>query len=103
MPELPEVETIVRLLRPTLIGKTIQSAELFWERTLVTPSPEDFMARVRGQKIEEVFRRAKFFCLQLTNTCLLIHLRMSGDMLVVLGGYQPGKQDRLILHLSEDT
>jgi formamidopyrimidine-DNA glycosylase len=103
MPELPEVETIVRLLRPTLIGKTILSAEVLWDRTLVTPSPAEFMQRLQGQKIETVFRRAKFFCLQLTSTCLLIHLRMSGDLLVVIGGYQAAKHDRLILKLSEDT
>ncbi len=103
MPELPEVETIVRLLRPSLIGKSILSAEVLWDRTLVIPSPAEFKERLRGQKITEVFRRAKFFCVQLSNTCLLIHLRMSGDMLVVLGGYQPAKHDRLILKLSEDT
>jgi formamidopyrimidine-DNA glycosylase len=103
MPELPEVETIVRLLRPTLIGKSILSADLYWERTLVTPSPEEFKKLVRGQQIKEVFRRAKFFCVQLSTTCLLIHLRMSGDMLVVLGGYKPAKHDRLILKLTEDT
>ncbi len=103
MPELPEVETIVRLLRPTLIGKTILAADIYWERTLVTPSPAEFKRLVRGQQINEVFRRAKFFCLQLSKTCLLIHLRMSGDMLVVLGGYQPAKHDRLILKLSDDT
>jgi formamidopyrimidine-DNA glycosylase len=103
MPELPEVETIVRLLRPALIGKTIQSAELYWERTLVIPSPKEFKEKIRGQQIMEVFRRAKFICMQLTSTCLLIHLRMSGDMLVVLGGYQPARHDRLILELSGDT
>jgi formamidopyrimidine-DNA glycosylase len=103
MPELPEVETIVRLLRPALVGKTVLSAELLWERTLVTPSPAQFAKTIRGQQIVEVFRRAKFICMQLTSTCLLIHLRMSGDMLVVLGGYQPAKHDRLILKLTDDT
>ncbi len=103
MPELPEVETIVRLLRPALVGKTILSADLYWERTLVTPSPAEFKQAVRGQQIQEVFRRAKFICMQLSLTSLLIHLRMSGDMIVVLGGYQPGKHDRLVLKLTDDT
>jgi formamidopyrimidine-DNA glycosylase len=103
MPELPEVETIARILRPVLTGKTILSANLRWPRTLVAPSPAVFKKRLKGQRIESISRRAKFFDIQLSNLHLLIHLRMSGDLLVVLGGYQPAKYDRLIMQLSEDT
>ncbi len=103
MPELPEVETIARTLRPALIGKTILSADLRWARTLATPSPAVFKKRVIGQQIESISRRAKFLDLQLSDRHLIIHLRMSGDLLVVLGGYQPAKHDRLIAHLSGDT
>ena len=103
MPELPEVETIARTLRPALIGKTILSVDLRWLRTLGAPSPAAFKARIKGQRIESISRRAKFLDLQLTKSHLLIHLRMSGDLLVVLGGYQPAKHDRLIAQLSEDT
>jgi formamidopyrimidine-DNA glycosylase len=103
MPELPEVETIVRTLRPVLLGKTILSADLRWPRTLATPSPALFKKRLKGQRIESISRRAKFLDLKLTDLHLLIHLRMSGDLLVVLGGYQPAKHDRLIAQLSEDT
>ena len=103
MPELPEVETIVRTLRPALVGKTILSTDLRWPRTLAAPSPAVFKKRLKGQQIESISRRAKFLDLQLSNSHLLIHLRMSGDVLVVLGGYQPAKHDRLIAQLSEDT
>lgn len=103
MPELPEVETIVRVLRPALLGKTILSADLRWPRTLAAPSPVAFKRRLKGQQIESISRRAKFLDLQLSDSHLIIHLRMSGDLLVVLGGYQPAKHDRLIAHLSEDT
>ena len=103
MPELPEVETIARTLRPALIGKTILSADLRWPRTLAAPSPAVFKKRVKGQRIESISRRAKFLDLQLSDWHLLIHLRMSGDLLVVLGGYQPAKHDRLIARLSEDS
>jgi formamidopyrimidine-DNA glycosylase len=96
MPELPEVETIARTLQPVLAGKEILSADLRWKRTLVEPAPAVFVRRIKGQRIEEVGRRAKFLL-------LLVHLRMSGDLLVVLGGYQPAKHDRLILSLSEDA
>ena len=103
MPELPEVETFARTLRPALIGKTILSADLRWKRTLAAPSPAKFRRQVQGQQITGVSRRAKYFILQLTSSSLLIHLRMSGDLLVILGGYQPGSHDRLILKLTDDT
>lgn len=103
MPELPEVETIARTLRQVLIGKTILSADLRWPRTLAAPTPAVFKRRLKGQRIESINRRAKFLDLQLSDSHLLIHLRMSGDLLVILGGYQPAKHDRLIAKLSEDT
>ncbi|KAF0109152.1 MAG: formamidopyrimidine-DNA glycosylase [Anaerolineaceae bacterium] len=103
MPELPEVETLARTLRPALIGKTILASDLRWKRTLAAPSPEAFKRKIRGQEITEVSRRAKYFILRLSSVSLLIHLRMSGGLLVVLGGYQPEKHDRLILKLTDDT
>jgi formamidopyrimidine-DNA glycosylase len=103
MPELPEVETIARTLLPALVGKTVLSADLRWPRTLSAPSPSSFKKRIKGQRIETISRRAKFLDIQLSELHLLIHLRMSGDLLVVLGGYQPAKHDRLIIELSEDT
>jgi formamidopyrimidine-DNA glycosylase len=103
MPELPEVETIARTLYPALVGKTILSADLRWVRTLNSPSPAVFKKQIKGQRIESISRRAKFLDFQLSDSHLLIHLRMSGDLLVVLGGYQPARHDRLIMQLSEDT
>ncbi len=103
MPELPEVETIARTLRPALVGRTILSAELRWKRSLATPSPAVFARRIQGQRIEAVGRRAKFLHLHLSQGALLIHLRMSGDLQVVQGDYAPAKHDRLILALSGDA
>jgi len=102
MPELPEVETIARKLRSDLIGKTILDADLRWTRTLAMPSPKIFKQQIKGQKIEEVTRRAKFFILLLSNSSLLIHLRMSGDLSIRSSTIRPEKHDRLILKLSGD-
>ena len=102
MPELPEVETIARKLRPHLIGKTILDADLRWSRTLATPSPKLFKQQIRGQEIKEVTRRAKFFILHLSNSSLLIHLRMSGDLLIRDSTIRPEKHDRLVLKLSDN-
>ena len=88
MPELPEVETIVRALRqggrqgPPLPGRKIQSASLLWERSLAEPAPAEFTRRLPGQTVEEIGRRGKFIILQLDRDALLIHLRMSGDLRV---------------------
>jgi len=99
MPELPEVETIVRKLKPHLLGKTITAAEVRWARTLAFPSPRKFKSQIKGQEIQDVTRRAKFFILQLSDYSLLIHLRMSGDLLIKDSKIKPEKHDRLILKL----
>ena len=100
MPELPEVETIARKLKPDLIGKTIKDADLRWPRTLATPSPKRFKEQIRGQKIKDVTRRAKYFILQLTTYQLLVHLRMSGDLTIRNGKIRAEKHDRLVLNLT---
>ena len=100
MPELPEVETIARALRSDLLGRTILSADLRWARTLATPSARKFKEQVKGQHILEVGRRAKFFKLGLSDFTLLIHLRMSGDLVIKEADAAPEKHDRLRLLLS---
>ena len=100
MPELPEVETFARQLRPSLVGKKILVADLRWNRTLAIPSPKKFKEYIQGQRILDVVRRAKFLNIQLKDYSLLIHLRMSGDLLVRDSTIRPAKHDRLIIKLS---
>ncbi len=99
MPELPEVETIARNLRPQLVGMTITGAEVCWARTIATPSVRRFKQNIAGQVIRDVGRRAKFLRLQLSDYELLIHLRMSGDVTLKPGRVRPGRHDRLVLAL----
>lgn len=99
MPELPEVETIVRGLAPSLVGRTIVHAEVHWARTLATPPVKKFKEQVRGQKILAVTRRAKYFILRLQDYNLLIHLRMSGDLMVRRSRIEREPHDRLALSL----
>jgi formamidopyrimidine-DNA glycosylase len=101
MPELPEVETIARSLKPELVGKTILYADLYWARTLATPSPAQFKKQIAGQKILDISRRAKYIVILLETCSFLVHLRMSGDLLVRAGKIKPEKHDRLLLHLSD--
>ena len=103
MPELPEVETIARALKPDLVSRIILFADLRWARTLATPSPSQFKKQVAGQEIVDVSRRAKFIVIHLKNYNLLIHLRMSGDLVIRTGKIKPEKHDRLLLYLSDHT
>ncbi len=100
MPELPEVETIRRGLSASpLIGRAILGADLLWARTLATPSPEEFASRIVGQRILAINRRGKFLIFRLSQDALLIHLRMSGDLLLEPSGDPIPPHHRLILYL----
>src|SRR5215211_5379127 len=101
MPELPEVETIARKLKPDLIGRTITEADLRWQRTLAMPSSKKFKQQIKGQEILDVTRRAKYLNIQLSKFNLLIHLRMSGDLTIRDSTIRPELHDRLVLKLSD--
>src|SRR5450432_1620103 len=84
MPELPEVETVVRDLRPRIVGAEIADARTSWSRTLRTHDPEAFDAAVRGRRVEAVSRRAKLLVVELSGgVALTIHLKMTGQLFVV--------------------
>lgn len=86
MPELPEVETIRNKFRrgtnenPSLIGKRITGVDLLWERTLESPTTDEFAARIVGQEFTDIGRRGKYLLFHLEKDTLVIHLRMSGDL-----------------------
>ena len=103
MPELPEVETIARNLRTELVGLTILEADVRWARTVAAPSVRRFKQHIQGQIIRDVGRRAKFLRIQLSDYELLIHLRMSGDLVFKREMAEPAKHDRLILTLQPPT
>lgn len=88
MPELPEVETVARSLidgqnvSDGILGLEIVSADVFWNRTIAEPSAAEFIQRIQGQRVEQVGRRAKYIRIDLSEDVLLIHLRMTGDVLL---------------------
>jgi formamidopyrimidine-DNA glycosylase len=82
MPELPEVETVRRGLEPALVGARIERAELR-RPDLRFPFPKDFSARLAGQTVRGLSRRAKYLVADLSSgEALIMHLGMSGRFLV---------------------
>ena len=91
MPELPEVETVVRGLQNTIIGETIMDLEVPWEKALVADDPYESIV---GRAITGVNRRAKYIIIELDRGFLLVHLRMTGKLTPVY----PEKHVTVILH-----
>jgi len=89
MPELPEVETVVRGLRPKLEGRRLTSVVQRC-RALRFPLPRDFANRLTGRRVISIARRAKYILVHLEGEQVLIcHLGMSGRMVVEQAGKGP--------------
>lgn len=82
MPELPEVETIVRDLARLLPGSTIRGVEVLRPDLIDGDTPEGFAARVKGRRVAGVARRAKNIVIDLGDGRLLVNLGMTGRLLV---------------------
>jgi formamidopyrimidine-DNA glycosylase len=82
MPELPEVETIVRDIRPALIGRRIQRVALSHDDVLRGVTRRRLIRRLTGATIQNVFRRAKHAVLELDTGRLIIQPGMTGSLVV---------------------
>ncbi|MDH5559881.1 MAG: hypothetical protein OEY59_03410 [Deltaproteobacteria bacterium] len=100
MPELPEVETIVRELNQRVIGKKIRS--LLINRDLVIKGDGgEFKKKLTGQSISAVKRMGKYLVFRLKEDLfLLAHLRMTGKFVFQTSMSDPKPHDRLIFFLS---
>jgi formamidopyrimidine-DNA glycosylase len=86
MPELPEVETVRRGLQPVMEGSKIVKAEIR-RKDLRFPFQSDFVARLEGQTVTGLGRRAKYLMADLgSGDVLLMHLGMSGSFRVIEDG-----------------
>lgn len=105
MPELPEVEVLVRHLRPLLRGKTIRAVQIRRDR-VIRPTPASKLKRVlRGAKFVDLTRRGKFLLFQLRapkgrDTFTLVgHLGMTGRMFMLRPGAPIPKHAAVVLEL----
>ena len=90
MPELPEVETIARELRPLVVSRTIVDAWFDWPNQIKHPAPAEFAGAVRGREVVRVDRRAKWVVMSLgprdddgEPAVLAIQVKMTGQLDVV--------------------
>jgi formamidopyrimidine-DNA glycosylase len=110
MPELPEVETIIRRLRdgtpdqPSVRDQTIHAVQVTWARSIAEPDARSFEHALTGKQITDARRRGKYLHFPLKQGHLIGHLRMSGDMRMeprqdADGSPSPsGPYDRVILN-----
>ena len=97
MPELPEVETVCRGLSGVLKGRRLARV-VVRRKDLRIPFPPRFAEALTGRRIENIRRRAKYMLLDLDKAeVLIVHLGMSGRMVVDASGAPPGAHDHVIL------
>ena len=102
MPELPEVETIKNEISPKLIGRHIKEIILLWDGIVKLPSVEEFKTKLTGRKIRDLNRRGKYLLVGLNYAdTLIIHLKMSGSLLIASENTEVPKYTRAILKLDD--
>lgn len=103
MPELPEVETIKQILEPQIKGLSIKAAVVNRPDVVAHPDSEEFCRRLEGQYISGMTRRGKYLIILLKDgSRLIIHLRMTGCLLLTPSDYPEKKHTHIILQLQND-
>lgn len=101
MPELPEVETIVRGLRRAITGKTIESVEIRLPKMAQAPAGVDFQKALVGEEIVSLGRRGKYALIELASgRSLVVSLRMTGRLVVQPADAPPYPYGYVILRFS---
>lgn len=78
MPELPEVETVRRVLLATIPRSPIQDIRILTSKIIQNVTPDEFRMRLMGEVLEDIHRRGKYLILLFTHEVLISHLRMEG-------------------------
>jgi formamidopyrimidine-DNA glycosylase len=103
MPELPEVETVVRGLRHCVIGRTIARVRVHWPGSIGAPDPERFVRRLTGRTVTDVARRGKWIVIAMDDgQTLLVHLRMTGQLLLEADGCPEDRYTRVVFDFDDD-
>lgn len=101
MPELPEVETIKRVIEPQIQGLIIENVTVKRPEVTAYPTAGEFCQRLAGQTISHMTRRGKFLMIHLkSNDRMILHLRMTGCLLLTPADYPQEKHTHIIFSLN---
>ncbi len=104
MPELPEVETVRTELTPHIIGRRLADISFAWGGIVKQMPAAELRSRIIGQEITGLDRYGKYLVFTLSGDDLLVlHLKMSGSLLVSRDSAEPPKYTRAILYLDTGT
>ncbi len=102
MPELPEVETVRRGLQQNFVGRKITKVEVGRERTVRRTSREALIDGLTGVKVLSATRRGKYLiCALDSGQKLMVHLRMSGRLIIAKPGASRPPHTHVVLHLAK--
>lgn len=101
MPELPEVETIRRVLEPQIKGLTITATAVRRSEVIGHPAAEEFCQALTGQAIDSMARRGKYLIVSLNSgDSFVLHLRMTGCLLLAPADCPEEKHTHIVFRLS---
>ena len=101
MPELPEVETVRRGIEAQVVGRRIERVEVGRERVVRRTSRQALIDGLTGATVVAANRRGKYLLCPLdTGEQMMVHLRMSGRLLVAAAGEQRPPHTHVVMHLS---
>lgn len=101
MPELPEIETIKRVIEPQIQGLMIDKVNVKRPEVVAYPTADEFCGLLTGQTISNMTRRGKFLVIHLnSNDRIILHLRMTGCLLLTPADYPEEKHTHVIFRLN---
>lgn len=104
MPELPEVETVKRIIKPQIIARTIRKVKINNSKVVGYPNVKDFVEGVVNKEIKDMQRRGKYLAIIFKdNSILRFHLRMTGQILITTPDFPEKKHMHIIFYLDNNT
>lgn len=102
MPELPEVEAIKRVIEPQIQGLSIKNIDIRRSEVVAHPSADEFSQRLIGQTVDRMERRGKFLLIRFrSGDRVILHLRMTGCLLLTPAGYPEEKHTHLVFQMED--
>lgn len=103
MPELPEVETVKRVLEKSIIKKKIADIDIIYSKIIKNIEIEDFKKELIGQEIKSMNRIGKYLIIEFKEKNLIFHFRMEGKLFYNTSNNELTKHDHLRISFSDGT